>query len=90
MIGLIILGAVGILAGTYMLSDSETALGAVLSVLTILAGAVFFVIGLLMLGPEEPAPVEYPASEYTLELKVTEYQGQKDTTYVLIPKETIK
>ena len=89
MIGLIILGAVGILAGTYMLFDSETALGAVLSVLAVFAGAVFFVIGLIMC-PEEPAPVEYPASEYTLELKVTEYQGQKDTTYVLIPKETIK
>lgn len=90
MIGLIILGAVGISAGTYMLFDSETALGAVLSVLAVFAGAVFVVVGLIMLGPEEPAPVEYPASEYTLELKVTEYRGQKDTTYVLIPKETIK
>lgn len=31
-------------------------------------------------------PVEYKVSEYSLELKVTEYKGQMDTTYVLIPK----
>lgn len=26
---------------------------------------------------------EYPASEYKLEYKITEYQGQQDTIYVL-------
>lgn len=31
-------------------------------------------------------PVEYKASKYSLELKVTEYKGQMDTTYVLTPK----
>ncbi len=30
---------------------------------------------------------EYPASEYTLSYKITEFEGQRDTTYVLIPKE---
>lgn len=30
---------------------------------------------------------EYPASEYTLGYKITEFEGQRDTTYVLIPKE---
>ena len=31
-------------------------------------------------------PIEFKASEYTLDLKVTEFQGQMDTTYVLTPK----
>ena len=30
---------------------------------------------------------EYPASKYTLSYKITECGSQKDTTYVLIPKE---
>ena len=30
--------------------------------------------------------IEYPASKYSIEIKVTEFQGNKDTTYVLIPK----
>lgn len=30
---------------------------------------------------------EYPASEYTLSYKITEFEGQRDTSYVLIPKE---
>lgn len=30
---------------------------------------------------------EYPASEYTLSYKITEFEGQRDTTYVLISKE---
>ena len=35
---------------------------------------------------DEKKPKEFPANKYTLELKVTEFQGQVDTTYVLIPK----
>lgn len=31
--------------------------------------------------------LEYPASSYTLEYKVTEFQEKVDTIYVLIPKE---
>ena len=34
----------------------------------------------------EDKPEEFPAAKFTLELKVTEFQGQVDTTYVLIPK----
>lgn len=34
----------------------------------------------------EKKPREFPATEYTLEYKVTEYQGRTDTTYVLIKK----
>ena len=28
----------------------------------------------------------FPESKYSLEYKITEFQGQVDTTYVLIPK----
>jgi hypothetical protein len=31
-------------------------------------------------------PKEFKASDFTLEYKATEYQGQMDTTYVLTPK----
>ena len=30
--------------------------------------------------------IEYPAADYTLDYKVTEYQGKTDTTYVITPK----
>ncbi len=33
-----------------------------------------------------PQSVEYPAADYTLDYKVTEYQGKRDTTYVITPK----
>ena len=30
--------------------------------------------------------IEYPAADYTLEYKITEFQGKTDTTYVITPK----
>lgn len=33
-----------------------------------------------------PQSIEYPAADYTLDYKVTEYQGRTDTTYVITPK----
>ena len=35
-------------------------------------------------------PKEYSASQYSFDIKVTEFQGIKDTIYVLIPKEQEK
>ena len=32
-------------------------------------------------------PMEYPAANYTLDYKVTEFQGKTDTTYVITPKD---
>lgn len=32
-------------------------------------------------------PIEYPAADYTLDYKVTEFQGKTDTTYVITPKD---
>ena len=34
----------------------------------------------------QPVPVEYPASEYRLQLRIVESEGQRDTTYVLVKK----
>ena len=31
-------------------------------------------------------PIEYPASEYRLQLRIVEFEGQRDTTYVLVKK----
>lgn len=32
-------------------------------------------------------PIEYPASEYTFKIKVVEFEEQRDTILVVIPKE---
>ena len=32
-------------------------------------------------------PIEYSSDKYSLEYKITEYKGQIDTTYVLVPKD---
>ena len=50
------------------------------------------VVLVIIVGTEkaEKTPIEYSASEYRIEYKVTEFQGQRDTTYVLIPKEEKK
>ena len=60
--------------------DGEAALAVIsFSILTIsIIGIICIVI------PEEPK--EYPASEYTLEYKITTIGEQSDTTYVLTKK----
>ena len=32
-------------------------------------------------------PIEYPATNYTLDYKITEFQGKTDTIYVITPKD---
>lgn len=44
-------------------------------------------LGIILLAKDYSNQKEFPASRYTLKLKVTEFEQQKDTTYVLIPKE---
>jgi len=36
--------------------------------------------------PARPVIIEYPASEYRLQLRIVEFEGQRDTTYVLVKK----
>lgn len=65
-----------------------------LAILCVILGAVFFVIGIVTfwVNPAEteessrPVPIEYPASEYRLQLRIVEFEGQRDTTYVLVKK----
>ena len=44
-------------------------------------------LGIILLAKDYSNQKEFPASRYTLKLKVTEFEQQKDTIYVLIPKE---
>ena len=54
--------------------------------LMIIGGVSSIIFGILSANHTK-AIKEYPASEYTLSYKITEFEGQRDTTYILIPKE---
>jgi len=95
--GLILLAAflfciTAVVGGIKIADSKETVGGVVIGGVFILIG-IIGIVGLLVLltsiDESKPnlKPIEYPASEYTLELKITEFQGQADTTYVLIRKE---
>lgn len=57
-------------------------------VLIIVGGVSSIVFGVLSGNHTNSTKIkEYPASEYTLSYKIIEFEGQRDTTYVLIPKE---
>lgn len=83
MIALIVLGLLLVILSVIGFCVAESTGEAVLCIIASFFGAVLFAIGV---APKHEQPKEYPASEYTLEIKVTEFQGQRDTTYVLIPK----
>lgn len=56
--------------------------------LVVISGVTLITLGLLtQIKDNKTKPIEYPVSEYSLEIKVTEFQENKDTTYVLIPKQ---
>ena len=58
------------------------------SILVIVGGRSSIVFGIISGNRTNSTKIkEYPASEYTLSYKITEFDGQRDTTYVLIPKE---
>ena len=84
-IELFIIGLLSVVLGIFAIFDSGDVAEIVLGVLGIVLG-IFVILISFPLKSEKVKPIEYPASEYNLELKVTEYQGQKDTTYVLTPK----
>ena len=55
--------------------------------LTVISGVTFIACGIYEgTHNRKTKAIEYPASKYSIEIKVTEFQGNKDTTYVLIPK----
>lgn len=46
----------------------------------------FFLVFGERLPPPEPKVYTYPASEYRLQLRIVEFEGQRDTAYVLVEK----
>lgn len=58
-----------------------------LEIIVISSGLCCVVIGIIILATDYYKQKEFPAWNYTLKLKITEFEQQKDTTYVLIPKE---
>lgn len=80
-----------ILIMTYFLSDVNYAkdwLFIAGIILIFIGGISSIVFGILSGNHTNSTKIkEYPASEYTLSYKITEFEGQRDTTYVLIPKE---
>lgn len=86
-IGLFVIGIVLCLIYTaFDLDDVYLFIGGGLMITSTIL-LVFLILIINITQVEKPTPLEYPASEYTLSYKVTEFEGQRDTTYVLIPKE---
>jgi len=84
-IGFIIIGLLLVAFGMFIIFDAGDDTDVVLGIMVSVIG-IFIILLPFLIKSETVKPIEYPASKYTLELKVTEYQGEKDTTYVLIPK----
>ena len=85
-IGLFIIGIVSCI--TYVIADLDDAylfIGGALIITSIISLIVLLMVNTTQV--EKSTSLEFPASEYTLSHKVTEFEGQIDTTYVLIPKE---
>ena len=84
-IGLFIIGLLSVVLGILAILDAWDGTEVVLGIVALVFG-IFIILLSFPTKSERVKSIEYPASEYTLELKVTEYQGQKDTIYVLTPK----
>lgn len=77
-----------ILITIYFYSYAKDWLFIVGIILIIIGGISSIIFGILSENHTNSTKIkEYPASEYTLSYKITEFEGQRDTTYVLIPKE---
>ena len=56
--------------------------------MALVSGIAAIVLGALVsVQPVKSKPLEFSASKYTLSYKVTEFEGQKDTTYVLMHRD---
>lgn len=90
---LFIISAVLIVLGLLALSVSMIDFDRGCSTGLIICGVAIGLIGLALRAEdseaeqtETPVPIEYPASEYRLQLRIVEFEGQRDTTYVLVEK----
>lgn len=73
-----------ILAVLYLIDVIKT--NVVAPIITLVFGIAFLVIGFITLPLTPERPHEYPAEEYSMDVKVTTFQGKVDSTYVIIPR----
>lgn len=59
------------------------------SIILLLLSGIGLIVSAACSKPDVKAK-EYPASEYTFKIKVVEFEEQRDTILVVIPKEKIK
>lgn len=55
-------------------------------IITLVLGIACLIIGFITLPLTPERPHEYPAKEYSIDVKVTTFQGKVDSTYVIIPR----
>ena len=53
---------------------------------TMVLGIAGLIIGLITVPLIPEKPHEYPAENYSMDVKVTTFQGKVDSTYVIIPR----
>jgi len=89
----IIIGGIWVAIGLFCLVLSRTRYDRGCSFGIILCGVTLGLIGLVARKEiseakqmEIPKSIEYRASEYRLQLRIVEFEGQRDTTYVLVKK----
>lgn len=92
MIVALIISVVGFVAGVLVMSSAILYdwKGWIYNTATIITGV--FSITMIVLtsyisGVKQNSPKEYPASEYTFKIKVVEFEEQRDTILVIIPKD---
>lgn len=84
---LLVICVVGLIGLTISEINDNTPLIKLYWGVIIVSGLSCINLGIVLLTKDYSTPKEFPASRYTLKLKITEFEQQKDTTYVLIPKE---
>lgn len=57
-----------------------------IAIFLVIGGAFYCAVTSARPEPVRPVAIEYPASEYRLKLRIVEFEGQRDTTYVLVKK----
>lgn len=74
----------------YFLVEDDETIVRIGTVLFFVCGVLTIVFAILSMHQQPETTKEYPTSEYTLSYKITEFEGQIDTTYVIIPKKDKK
>lgn len=88
---LMIIGAILFIAGVCMMIFGWRRNQETVGFFLAMASTIVVALGLCIYAgnqsnPAHPVPIEYPASEYELKLRIVEFEGKRDTTYVLVEK----